>query len=398
MLSIGLNVSLCVPGALIPCIHKPIDQSIVSLLTVDTSFLTGQRIRAPELHDKLQPIPVSEVRLCDCRRCSEMLQNCEKELSTLKDIFFIHFDPTLENVRLSESQLQFTKILSAFRNSQGGGLIVHQHNTPDSGNSLHTFLNQIFGSILTHDLVTCDVFKSQRIGFYADMFRVDVKPSEMFITCDLKTKFPSLSIDKFENGSNEKIRHLLFSSRTTESTEASLEGISSRKQVMEARRMRYPRSIHMHSYSSTPLRHMLNVLVDDINVDNIMTSHSVPEHITSLSKKKSGGSKFVAMAGHKFEDTPLHQQERIKVRLMEALKKNLRVQKNKHSKVSLQDIDVFKIGLSKDADSGGCIIEIAVGHVNGCVFYDPQGPESYKIEGGRMVRLPFERWVEEAFE
>ncbi|XP_046568689.1 uncharacterized protein LOC124277082 [Haliotis rubra] len=365
-----------------------------------TSTPSSAQARSPELEEELMseldsfylermfypvpvPVPLSQVDLLDCQVCLGVHHDCEDDLSTLENVFFIHWNPDLA----SHYKFQFSKILTAFRNSHGGVLIVHGFNTSQSGD-FHESIKRIFGSILKQDVDPCEVFKTQKIRNNKYMFRIDVEPSNMFVTLDYKTKFPSLSEDKFGNASNEKVRHLLFSSRTTESANPALRGISSQHQNLGALRL------YCHKgYAVPPLEHeLLHSLVGD------MTGLSVPEHISALSKKKSGGTMYVVMPKLKFDEIPLDLQKRMKDHLMQALINKLLFQTNKHSKVSLQDFGVFDIASSKDTETGGCVIEIAVGHVNGCVFYDPEGPESYKIVGNRLVRLPFEKWIEEAFE
>ncbi|XP_046568671.1 uncharacterized protein LOC124277062 [Haliotis rubra] len=333
------------------------------------------------------PVPLPQVDLLDCKSCLGVRHDCEYDLSTLENVFFIHLNHHLTPMSESTSKLQFSKILTAIGNSHGGVLILHGFNIPHSVD-FHESINRIIGSILTQDIDPCEVFKTQKIGKYKYMLRIDVEPSDIFLTLDYKTKFPSLSEDKLRNASNEKVRRRLFSSRITESSNADLRGIFSQHQNRGALRLNC-----QIDYAVSPMaRGLLHALVSE------MTRLSVPEHVSALSKKKNSGTIHVVYSELKFDEIPLDLQKRIKDHLVQALMEKFRFQKNKHSRHSLQASDVFYIALSKDTETGGCIIEIAVGHVNGCVFYDPEGPESYTIEGDKCVRLPFRKWIEEAFE
>ncbi|XP_046568652.1 uncharacterized protein LOC124277023 isoform X3 [Haliotis rubra] len=320
----------------------------------------------------------------DCKICLGVRHDCEDDLSRLENVFFTHVDHPKTPMTGSTFKLQFSKILTAIGNSHGGVLILHGSNIPGSLD-FQEYINRIIGSIFTQEIDQCEVFKTQKIGKYKYMLRIDVEPSDIFLTLDYKTKF---SEDKLRNASNEKVRRRLFSSRISESSNADLRGIFSQHQNRGALRLNCQKD-----YAVSPMQPgLLHTLVSE------MTRLSVPEHVSALSKKKNGGTIHVVYSELKFDEIPLDLQKRIKDHLMQAMMEKFRIQKNKHSKHLLQVSDVFYIELSKDTETGGCIIEIAVGHVNGCVFYDPEGPESYTIEGDKCVRLPFRKWIEEAFE
>ncbi|XP_046555807.1 uncharacterized protein LOC124265056 isoform X2 [Haliotis rubra] len=327
-------------------------------------------------------------------------------MGTEDDVFFIHLhqaqvDRKTKGMKPS-AEYQFKKALSSMRNSGGGVLFVHVGKGifRKDKDAFQSTVVPVLGAMLTEEEIMSDGFRWHRaVSEGEQVYKVDVLPSETFISADLKTKLLAWCVDKHVTASVEKLRQLLLSKRTVSTTEPTVQGLPHLDQA-DAVKIYVDRNDDKHVYQSlgAPYRSV------SVWVNHIINSCSLPQYVTSISKRKQGGSVYVGVTGHNNNDdmdgVSLPWQGRkheLQSMLAEELQKEISVFKNRHSDIVLKPKDVFQIKIHDTGTNCG-IVEVAVRSVDGCVFHDPLGPASFKIEkdSNAFVRLSFDKWMEVA--
>ncbi|XP_046547942.1 uncharacterized protein LOC124257839 [Haliotis rubra] len=332
-------------------------------------------------------------------------------MGTEDNVFFIHLHrrqvDIIKRGMKPSAEYQFKKALSSLRNSGRGALFVHacQDIFRSVTNVFQSTVVPVLDTMLTDDETMSDGFSWHPVENEGGrVHKIDVLPSDTFITVDLKTKLLCWCRDKHLSASFEKIRPLLFSKRNVSTTEPTVQRLTHMNHV-DAVKI-YVDRIDKHVLLSrdAPYRSV------SAWVNHIINDCSLPEYVTSISKRKQGGSVYVGRTSTDskvdMDGIPFPKQGRkdeMQSMLAEELQKEIFVFKNRYSDIVLNPKDVFQIEIHDTGTNTG-IIEVAVRPVDGCVFTDALGPVSFRIENKSMgenhyktcVRLPFDEWVEMA--
>ncbi|XP_046547941.1 uncharacterized protein LOC124257838 [Haliotis rubra] len=357
---------------------------------------------------RLHPLPASTIPLYDCRKCTLLLGDEKDRMGPDSNVFFIHLhgkEIDDRTKRMSQStEYQFKKALSSMRNSGASGVLFVHTCEPYSG-VFESAVIPILCSMLTDDERISDGFRWKRVACRnATMHKIDVLPSEMFLTADMKSKMLVWSDNNQVSASFEKLRPLLLSKRKVSTKEPAVQGLSRVNQVDAVR-------IYVDKSNEERVNYSLLALNISVStwVNRIINVFSLPEYVTSISKGKQGASVYVGrrnnyngeMEGVTF---PGEGNKREWQRMLaEELQKKISVLKNRYSDVILNKKNVFQIEIHETGRNSG-VIEVAVRPVNGCVFHDALGPASFRIEDTSIakhhyrafVRLSFEEWMEKA--
>ncbi|XP_046555848.1 uncharacterized protein LOC124265103 [Haliotis rubra] len=348
----------------------------------------------------------------DCGTCIRFWRDEKDHMGPNSNVFFIHLhreEVDDSTKRLSRSaEYQFKKALSSMRNSGGGALFVHtckgifRHAMV----SFQPTVDPIFHSMLTDDEMISDGFRWKLVEYGDALFhKIDVLPSETFITADLKTKLLAWCVGKHVSTSIEKLRPLLMSKRKVSTAEPTVQGLLHMDQADVVK-------IYL---DKSDVDYSCNFMLSSFFcvstwVNNIINGCSLPEYVTSVSKRKQGGSVYVGQTSTNsnvdMDGVPFPFQgnkHELQKMLSKELQKEIAVFKNRYSDIALKPKDVFQIEIHDTGTDCG-IIEVAVRPVNGCVFTDALGPASFRIENKFMgenqyktfVRLPFDEWGEMA--
>ncbi|XP_067653684.1 uncharacterized protein [Haliotis asinina] len=302
------------------------------------------------------------------------------------------------------AEYQFKKALSAMRNSGGGTLFVHVCDDISKGeNTFRTTVVPVLESLLTDDETMSDAFSWRSLeSRQGQVYKIEVLPSDTFIPVDVKTKLSGWCRDKHVSASFQKLRPLLLFPRNVSTAEPTVQGLTRINQVDAVKiyvdNIPWYYSLHAPFHASSAL---VNAIIDD---------HSLPEYVTSVSKRKQGGSVYVGQRRYDKTDDmsgvpyPMEWGKYgLQSMLADRLQKEIFIFKNRHSNVVLKTKDVFQIEIHDTGPNSG-IIEVAVRPVDGCVFTDALGPVSFRIENKSLgehhykafVRLSIDEWMETA--
>ncbi|XP_046555806.1 uncharacterized protein LOC124265055 [Haliotis rubra] len=332
-------------------------------------------------------------------------------MGTEDNVFFIHLhqtqiDRNTQGMKPS-AEYQFKKALSSMRNSGGGALFVHHCKSISRPvkDVFQSTVVPVLGTMLNDDEIMSDGFRWHHLESEGGrVYKIDVLPSETFITVDMKTKLVAWCANRQVCASFDKLKPLLLSSRKVPKTEPTIQGLPHMSQANAVK-------VYVGRTDDTLFYHSIVASFFSVSawVDHIFTS-SLPEYVTSISKRKQGGSVYVGRTSNDnkvdMDGIPFPKQGRkheMQSMLEEELQKKICVFKNKYSDIALKPKDVFQIRIHDTGTNSG-IIEVAVRPVNGCVFTDALGPASFRVENKSMgqnhyqafVRLPFDEWMEMA--
>ncbi|XP_046329955.1 schlafen family member 13-like isoform X1 [Haliotis rufescens] len=371
--------------------------------------------------------PVTRPR---CRDCSDA---CKKAKRHIKESNFLCIDipvcllyeripNTSQGVILSKEQRvnkkkqlqsEFLEKACGLRNSGGGILLVHLVGLSSRDRhpgKLDEFTDDLLVKLIDDGTLFVDCFTKQwldekkELSDYYDFISITVRPkNQSVVTANFMTKIPFDS--KIEDPRASNI-HGLLSTRKTFRHKAPLVRGRGRKY----RLLHESRNVQHKAFKAEKGNEKkLQSLQRDIPalVQYIWKDQRLREYITSFSKLDKGGSYFFGVAEEKRE---YGRKKYVSIKLVDhginlsrrdlkALKHNLieKVQSDilccsydgETLNIEAHDLVVIDHHLTKDKNY---VIEVAVGAVEGLVFYDARGPSSFAIKEGELKRITCCEW------
>lgn len=319
--------------------------------------------------------------------------------------------------------VELGKCVSALRNSKGGAVIIHMNGFDSHDNFLdyfHELVDNKLRDLIEDGSLFVDTYKKTWLKLTdfktAGFISVIVKPSHKIVTVDFKTK---VTCDNFiEDPSALALEHFLKTQQRE--LDCRKEERIFKKEVTgdivsDTERFAESRSVQSKSFLFT--KHKDKDLLKDIDefVNYIFYDLKLRQYISAFSKVQGGGSFYLGVSerqktytGYKskeyvadgFEINELKRRE-FERKLLEKVKSEISVYDLKliedETPTKVADPDILKVVFhSVNSEQTLVVLELIVSQVvQGIVFYEKEGPESYKVdETGDAVRLTFKEWCQ----
>ncbi|XP_046549566.1 uncharacterized protein LOC124259476 [Haliotis rubra] len=350
---------------------------------------------------------------CDCEEVATAFSSDYKG----RYFFLTHLDVSLFSSKLKHNETkkrklkEFEKKVSALRNTSGGEILIHLHGQDPEDRYLghfDNFTDACLKNLIPDGQLFTDVYRRQWLSDEFPSFDgtpvllLTVNKARSVCTVHFYTKVPSDCM--IENASTVGFVSLLSRKVITEETEPTLRGIHNFEQ-----RLHENRHIELKSVFMKKDRTFHNI---STFVDYIWTDLRFRENLCSMSKLEGGGSFFVGIneknGGGTYDSREINPNgfpcnwnlDEIKTSLDDKLECDASYQQPDGALTSvptrLIEVELYNSPLQiKNSSQNFKILEIAVGYVEGIVFYNRKGPETYTIDKeGHILRMEHSEWLE----
>ncbi len=298
------------------------------------------------------------------------------------------------------------KIVSALQNSGGGQLLLHIDGQRVGDRYLEhfdEFITRSFSDLIEDHQLYVDAYDRQWWNGEncTEFLLIKVERSFRITTVDFNTKVRN----DIENTrpTSSVLATLLCRKDIQEVPEPNLQGL------LEPQLMHENRKIELKSLRSENLN---SSNVSDL-VDYIWTGLKLKDNLTSFSKIIGGGSLFVGVSEESPSENYTYKTKTPRIEgfelptdgdIVKELKKKIgdsvsvgeyRNIAGSGPVVSDAPSDLVKIELHRVDNTAPqkYVLEIAVRYFDGLVFYDKQGPRTYKLENNRTCRIGRDEWL-----
>ncbi|XP_067659811.1 uncharacterized protein, partial [Haliotis asinina] len=314
--------------------------------------------------------------------------------------------PLLEKKKKTLDRLG--KIVSAWRNSGGGHILIHVKGQLPEDKCLEPFdefITRTLSDLLDDEELYVDTYKRRWLsgidGFQgnADFILVSVKETSGVATADFNTKVRN-DIENVPLTSASLFTCMV--SRQT-NTKKQLKGLCENVQDLHE-----SRNIEVKSLHADKLKNQIAKQISEspsVFADFIWHHLKLKENVTSLSKVEGGGSYFVGIS----EDTLEIERYRTKLinidgfclkfeesEIIQAIKAKLQSDTTALSNGTFHSVpeDLIEVRLHGIPGTERRVLEVAVGCFDGIIFSDKDGPRAYEVKNNAIHRMNKEAWLE----
>ncbi|XP_071104192.1 uncharacterized protein [Haliotis cracherodii] len=318
-----------------------------------------------------------------------------------------------QRVKKKKLQSEFLEQACGLRNSGGGILLVHLVGLSSRDKypgKLDEFTDDLLVKLIDDGTLFVDCFTKKwldvkkELSDYYDFISITVRPrNQSVVTVNFMTKIPFDS--KIEDPRACNIQGLLSTRKTFRNKTPRVRGQEGRYLLLHESRNVQHKAFKAEKGNEKKLKSLQR----DIPAlgQHIWEDQRLREYITSFSKLDQGGSYFFGVAEEKRE---YRRKNYVSIKLVDygidlsrrdlkALKHNLirKVQSDilccsydgETLNIEAHDLVVIDHHLTED---NNYVIEVAVGAVEGLVFYDARGPRSFAIKEGELTRIACREW------
>ncbi|XP_046344463.1 uncharacterized protein LOC124125236 isoform X1 [Haliotis rufescens] len=349
-----------------------------------------------------------------CRACFSV-EKKYKERSGDPNFFLLHAErdvitaPKSDKEKKKRKKLlqdQLEKRVAALRNTVGGVVIVHLHGQASTDRYLEyfdEFIGNPFSELLEDGRLFVETYVRHWLstlpGFedFYDFVHINVCKTAGVATVDFCTK----TCNDFEKKNPSVLNILSILSRTfyTKVHQPQIRGIPLPAEVDS-----------LHENRAIELKTFMNPEAEkDVVqfVDHVWFDLKLRENLTSLTKVEHGGSFYVGITEEKNKDTTYKTKtpkilgfhvsfphENITEHIQQKIAEHVTVlQLNGLFEDAPSDLINIAFHEVRDSHPRKFVLEIAVRHFDGIVFYDKEGPRTYLIDHGNIVRMTRMEWL-----
>ncbi|XP_067663127.1 uncharacterized protein [Haliotis asinina] len=303
-------------------------------------------------------------------------------------------------------QDQLEKRVAALRNTRGGVVIVHLQGQVQTDRYLEyfdEFIGNPLSELIEDGRLFVDTYVRQWLstlpGFedFSDFVLINVRKTAGVATVDFCTK----TCNDFEKKNPSILNVLSILSRTfyTKTRKPQIRGVPLSENLQK-----------LHENRAIELKTFINPdaekdVVEFVN--HVWMDLKLRENLTSLTKVEHGGSFYVGITEEKKQRGSYNTKapkilgfrvgfphEDITELLQKKIAEHVTVlQLNGRFEDAPSDLTEIAFHEVRDSNPQRYILEIAVRHVDGIVFCDKQGPRTYLIDHGNIVRMSQVEWL-----
>ncbi|XP_067686731.1 uncharacterized protein [Haliotis asinina] len=320
-----------------------------------------------------------------------------------------------QRVEKNKLKEQFLRRVCGLRNSGGGILLVHLVGLSSRDRypgKLNEFTDDLLVKLINDGSLFADCFSKQwldakeELKDYYDFISITVRPKKQaVVTVNFMTKIP---FDwKIEDPQACNIQALLSIRKTFNHKTPQVRGGERKYRSLHESRNVQHKAFKAEKGEEKNLKSLLR----DIPAleKYIWEDQRLREYITSFSKLDRGGSYFFGISeeDRTYErkryvskhlvdhGLPLSERklEKLKIYLLRRVQSDIFCCSYDGKKLNIDASDLVHIANHHTKDNK-YVLEVATSAVEGLVFYEAEGPRSFAIKEGEIIRIPFCKWFD----